>query len=141
MEAILQLLSTLPESKVIRQPLILLHKTFSQQNVSTYSNLIIKKCGRTLNNNRKRARTPAHPPNVTKHQQFTVEGILKHGTNTLFAINNIDLITTNNTWIFGELTIGCHAKVRGIIRKEGKKERFCTSIIASPLDPTAHTIP
>jgi hypothetical protein len=133
METLIRLLSNLPEAKLIQQPLHLLHKTFSQKNLSRTYALLTKKSCKSVLTSHKRARTPAHHPSVTKHSQFTLEGILKHGTNTLFAINGIDLITTNNTWIFGELTIGCHAKVKGIIKQEDKKKRFCISIIASPL--------
>lgn len=60
---------------------------------------------------------------------FVMEGILEHGSNTLFAVNNVDLFTTPDTWVFGELRVGCHARIKGAIVAG---ERQCTSIVVSP---------
>jgi hypothetical protein len=63
--------------------------------------------------------------------QFSLEGTLEQGYKTLFSINGHDITTNSDTWIFGELIVGNHAKVKGIIVHD--HERVCTSIIATPL--------
>ncbi len=62
--------------------------------------------------------------------QFSLDGLLQPGNQTLFSVNGYDLITNADTWVFGELVLGAHAKVKGMIVKG--HERLCTSIISSP---------
>jgi hypothetical protein len=58
---------------------------------------------------------------------FALEGSIRAGNATPYSLNGYDLKTNAETWIFGEIKIGGHAKVKGIILNG--HERLCTSIV------------
>jgi hypothetical protein len=61
---------------------------------------------------------------------FMLEGKLAAGSGTHLSIDGHDLVMDQDTWIFGELSIGAHAKIRGIIIHG--HQRLCKSIVVNP---------
>lgn len=52
-------------------------------------------------------------------KKHCLQGELKHGASTQYAVNNIDLEIDSSTWIIGDLEYGKKVRVKG--KYEGKK--------------------
>lgn len=51
---------------------------------------------------------------------FTVEGKLTNGVKSMYAIDGIDFFVSDQTWLFGNLQIGCKVKASGKVIGTGE---------------------
>lgn len=63
----------------------------------------------------------------SKGAQFSVEGPIVPGKETRYSIDGVDFTVGADTWIFGDLKLGAHARVRGPVQFNG--ERHATHIV------------
>lgn len=82
--------------------------------------------GVQMKRKRKRAKNKEGQAGI---RAFTLNGRLREGKGTPFAVDGEDFVIGPNTWILGEVEIGALAKVKGYIR--GLGEREATSIVVS----------
>jgi hypothetical protein len=62
-------------------------------------------------------------------QEFAFEGELRNGRKMICSVNGEDFIITPNTWVVGNLEVGCQVKVKGCTQVGN--ERYATSIVVS----------
>ena len=71
------------------------------------------------------AATVVHEPG----DSFALDGMLKPGMDSKYAINGADFIIDDDTWIFGDLAYGVRATVEGVISDSG--ERLASKVVLS----------
>ena len=61
--------------------------------------------------------------------RFGLDGKLKPGMDSKYAINGADFVIDDDTWIFGDLAYGVRASVEGVISEAG--ERLAAKVVMS----------
>lgn len=62
-----------------------------------------------------------------RSNQFVLEGEIRPGNSTKFAIGTTDFVLTPTTWVIGELHVGIQARVKGVV--QGEEGYQATSIV------------
>lgn len=54
-----------------------------------------------------------------QEEQFSVQGDLARGPDLLYRVKDVDFRVDQDTWIFGNLLIGTHVLVQGVVESNG----------------------
>lgn len=58
--------------------------------------------------------------------QFALSGIIETGMGTIYSVQGKDFVFDSDTWIFGDISLGAYARVKGSLRAG---ERYASHIV------------
>ena len=75
---------------------------------------------------RREARSPEKAKQAQTSDQFALSGIIETGMGTIYSVQGKDFIFDSDTWIFGDISLGAYARVKGSLRAG---ERYASHIV------------
>ena len=80
-----------------------------------------KRVRHSLGKSSRKTRASTTTTQVHEGDSFALNGVIKPGMDSKYAINGADFVIDDDTWVFGEIAYGNKAIIEGVVGLNGER--------------------